>query len=265
MGRYTKNNCPYHSNSDQKDSDGDGLGDVCDNCPENSNSDQADENENGIGDACDGGDDNDNDGIPDSLDNCPNEPNNNQNDEDKDGRGDVCDDDKDGDGVADETDNCPLVHNPGQVDVNNNRVGDECDGDWDGDGTNDFLDNCPNNSRVSITDFNNFQTIALDPEGTSQHDPNWVILNGGAEILETLNSDPGLAVGRDKLGGVDFEGTFFCQHKQRRRLCRIHFQLPVQQQVLRGDVEEGQANVLGAGTVQGNCKARNPAEVGRLY
>ena len=39
-----------------------------------------------------------------------------------------------------------------------------------------------------------------------------MILNEGAEILETLNSghsDPGLAIGQDKLGGVDFEGTFF--------------------------------------------------------
>jgi len=202
-------NCPYHPNSDQKDSDGDGLGDVCDNCPANSNSDQADGNENGIGDVCDGGQDGDKDGIPDSLDNCANEPNNDQNDQDGDGRGDVCDNDKDGDGVTDDTDNCPLVHNPGQEDTNNNKVGDHCDGDWDGDGTTDFLDNCPNNSRVSITNFNNFQTIALDPHGSSQRDPEWVILNEGAEITQTLNSDPGLAIGQDKLGGVDFEGTFF--------------------------------------------------------
>ena len=27
--------------------------------------------------------------------------------------------------------------------------------------------------------------------------------------MQTLNSDPGLAVGQDELGGVDFEGTFF--------------------------------------------------------
>ena len=90
-----------------------------------------------------------------------------------------------------------------------NGVGDDCDGDWDGDGTTDFQDNCPNNSRVSLTNFNNFQTIALDPHGESQKDPHWVILNEGAEIKETLNSDPGLAIGRDKLGGVDFEGTLF--------------------------------------------------------
>jgi len=101
------------------------------------------------------------------------------------------------------------VHNPGQEDADNNGKGDQCDRDDDGDGTINESDNCPNNSRVSVTDFNNFQTIALDPHGTSQRDPNWVIMNEGAEIGQTENSDPGLAIGQDKLGGVDFEGTFF--------------------------------------------------------
>ena len=90
-----------------------------------------------------------------------------------------------------------------------NGWGDQCDDDHDGDGTNNLLDNCPNNSRVSVTDFNNIQEIALDPHGTSQRDSEWVILNEGAEILQTQNSDPGLAIGQDKIGGVDFEGTFF--------------------------------------------------------
>lgn len=54
-----------------------------------------------------------------------------------------------------------------------------------------------------------YQTVVLDPEGDSQIDPNWVIYNKGAEIVQTMNSDPGLAVGYDKFGGVDFEGTFF--------------------------------------------------------
>lgn len=52
-------------------------------------------------------------------------------------------------------------------------------------------------------------TVRLDPEGDSQQDPNWVINNQGAEILQTLNSDPGLAVGHESFGGVDFEGTLF--------------------------------------------------------
>lgn len=43
--------------------------------------------------------------------------------------------------------------------------------------------------------FRTYQTVVLDPEGDSQIDPNWVVLNQGAEIEQTMNSDPGLAVG----------------------------------------------------------------------
>jgi len=49
----------------------------------------------------------------------------------------------------------------------------------------------------------------LDPKGSNQNDPNWVVLNDGAEIVQTLNSDPGLAVGDTWFGGVDYEGTMF--------------------------------------------------------
>lgn len=72
-----------------------------------------------------------------------------------------------------------------------------------------YLDNCPNNSKIFSTDFRTYQTVALDPVGDSQIDPKWLIYNKGAEIVQTENSDPGLAVGYDAFGGVDFEGTFF--------------------------------------------------------
>lgn len=62
---------------------------------------------------------------------------------------------------------------------------------------------------IHRTDFSKYQTVVLDPEGDSQIDPNWEIYNNGAEIVQTENSDPGLAVGHDKFDGVDFEGTFF--------------------------------------------------------
>jgi len=48
--------------------------------------------------------------------------------------------------------------------------------------------------KVSI--FRTYQTVVLDPEGDSQIDPNWVIYSDGAEIVQTMNSDPGLAVGQ---------------------------------------------------------------------
>lgn len=84
-----------------------------------------------------------------------------------------------------------------------------CADDWDLDSIPNYLDNCPNNSKIFSTDFRTYQTVVLDPEGDSQIDPNWVIYNKGAEIVQTQNSDPGLAVGYDAFGGVDFEGTFF--------------------------------------------------------
>lgn len=204
-----RDNCPKHGNRDQKDSDGDGVGDVCDNCPRIPNSNQADADHDFVGDVCDNEYDRDSDGIQDNRDNCPKVPNSDQQDTDHDGKGDACDLDADNDGIPNIRDNCPLAYNPLQEDVNRNHIGDICDGDFDMDGIRDYLDNCPNNSLIFATDFSKYQTIALDPFGVSQVDPNWVIYNKGAEIVQTVNSDPGLAVGYDAFGGVDFEGTIF--------------------------------------------------------
>ena len=94
-------NCPQVSNSDQKDSDGDGFGDVCDNC---------------VGD---GGAqvDSDNDGIGDACDNCPMVANTNQLDSDKDGIGDACDAPVCGNGVIEGSESC---------DDGNSQGGDGC-------------------------------------------------------------------------------------------------------------------------------------------
>jgi hypothetical protein len=78
-GKLNKNdNCPLVFNPDQKDIDGDEIGDTCD----------ADlGNENKVYRHCDG----DSDGIYDAEDNCPLVCNPDQKDKNKDGTGDVCD------------------------------------------------------------------------------------------------------------------------------------------------------------------------------
>ena len=62
---------------------------------------------------------------------------------------------------------------------------------------------------MSKPDFNNFKTIALDPFANSEPDPSWNILRNGTALLQSLNSSPGLAVGRDNLEGIYFEGNLF--------------------------------------------------------
>ena len=72
--------------------------------------------------------------------------------------------------------------------------GDVCQDDNDNDGYDDVYDVCPDNGEIFATDFRAFQTVILDPEGDSQIDPNWIVLNQGAEIVQTMNSDPGIAI-----------------------------------------------------------------------
>ncbi|XP_043919658.1 thrombospondin-4 isoform X3 [Protopterus annectens] len=205
-------NCQRVPNRDQKDRDNDGVGDVCDSCPDDSNPNQSDVDNDLVGDSCDTNQDSDGDGHQDSKDNCPNVINSSQLDSDKDGIGDECDDDDDNDGIPDlippGPDNCRLVPNPGQEDDNDDGIGDICEGDFDQDKVIDRIDVCPENAEIALTDFRAYQTVILDPEGDAQIDPNWVVLNQGMEIVQTMNSDPGLAIGYTAFNGVDFEGTF---------------------------------------------------------
>ena len=72
----------------ERDTDVDDVPDSVDNCPMQANKDQKDSNNDGVGDVCD---DYDYDGVMTYRDNCPAIVNPDQRDTDKDGMGDACD------------------------------------------------------------------------------------------------------------------------------------------------------------------------------
>ncbi len=160
------------------DSDGDGIGDICD-------------------------DDDDNDGIEDGEDNCPNTANADQLDFDNDTIGDACDNcqydnntsqaDFDGDDVGDACDNCPNTANADQLDFDNDTIGDACDncpdianGDQansDGDTRGDACDNCP------YTDNEDQNDADQDGRGDTCDDSNSILFSpgGGGSGYATIN------------------------------------------------------------------------------
>lgn len=163
------------------DFDGDTIADEIDNCPDIANTDQLDSDTDGIGDACDptpNGDippppDLDADGIEDALDNCVEVANADQLDSDGDGIGDACDDtpqgdpDTGGDGIPDSTDTTP-------------------NGDADGDGIDDVVDLYPDGDPAE-TALPETETPVPTPTGEVQaaSDTATVFV-----LFEELDSDP---------------------------------------------------------------------------
>ena len=86
--------------------DGDGVPDGTDNCPNVVNSDQLDTDSDGLGDSCDA--DDDGDGVADSSDAFPLDASETI-DTDSDGTGNNADPDDDNDGVLDANDGYALI------------------------------------------------------------------------------------------------------------------------------------------------------------
>ena len=49
--------------------------------------------------------------------------------------------------------------------------------DSDNDGVLDIGDICPDNPLINYPDFSGYETLLLDPHGSAQLDPYWVVLN----------------------------------------------------------------------------------------
>jgi hypothetical protein len=217
------------------ESDTDGIYDPYDNCPYVSNANQANLDGDSMGDACDADDDNDN--VIDVFDFCPQTYDPSQADYDLDGTlgtqpppgatvgGDACDADDDSDGYPDLAESgSPLcLGKVNDDDSDDSRVNDGCPAvgapeiactfavDFDGDGY--VNDGCPTQGAYSEADFRitTDSLLSCDVGLSSGPSPGWPadLVSGGvpdstdkvtiADLvsflapIRRLNSDPGAA------------------------------------------------------------------------
>jgi len=236
-----EDNCPGVINTEQTDSDFDGLGDECDydddndgitdnsgdDCPRGGKFNWTSDRNNDFDfDGChdlDEDDDDDNDGIPDADDSCVNtayspprgwwQPTS-ISDLDADGCRDADeDDDDDGDGYIDSLDNCPLEIG---TSTNNGMVG--CP-DADGDGIADLIDDCPVVAGTSIygmlgcPDFDgdgwpdSLEPLSFisDPSQWSDEDGDGYGDNPDGNLSDDCPTIAGIST-NDRLGCVDADG-----------------------------------------------------------
>lgn len=213
------------------DIDSDGVLNGEDNCPAIPNADQRNTDSDLKGDVCDT--DRDGDGVQDQLvdngifsegggDNCPLVFNPQQGDRDGDDTGNLCDVDADGDGVDDKVDNgdgtytskeprtagnlaatgdnCPLEANAGQNDDDLDGVGNACETptpDEDGDGvvTGDNCPAVPNPSQSDLDNDGEGDACDADQDGDTVNDKDPVTFSriapsaGGDNCPSVVNTD----------------------------------------------------------------------------
>ena len=222
------------------DSDGDDIPDVLDLCPwvpdplgvEGNDDSDGD----GVGDLCDSTDDFDKDGVPDIDDNCPRVKNPDQTNSDDEGtgcdiHGDACDlcpqpeclspcgewccYDADGDGLpggfippgtmgcpsmGTEEDNCPFAPNPDQEDADLDGIGDACDNcpetvnptQWDvnGDGIGDACDGEDLATR-GLEPERKSSPLPTDPDGKRRQVLAGLLTRGAIDASTFLHAYPG--------------------------------------------------------------------------
>ncbi len=168
----------------QQDSDNDNIADEFDNCPTMANTDQLDSDGDGIGNVCDSSDDtdSDNDGVKDSEDAFPNDPNETI-DTDSDGVGNNADNDDDNDTVVDGEDAFPLDASE-SLDTDNDGIGNNADNDDDNDGVSDAEDAYPLDPTRSEQPTTPTPTPTPSPSGSGGGgSSSWIILALLASVI----------------------------------------------------------------------------------